>query len=121
MALLLNEAPLIELVVDNVPLESVELVVRSVNREHLERLLQFLAVTLAKTNHIEYYLAWALALLKFHGLELEGERNAKYLRGLRSCFKSVKGRHDDIRKVVDENHYTLQFLAAALDQKVVNE
>jgi periodic tryptophan protein 2 len=118
MALLLNETPLIELVVDNVPLESIDLVVRAVNREHLERLLQFLSLTMAKTNHVEYYLIWTLSLLKYHGKELEGNRNSTYLRGLRSLYKSVLTRFGDVKKVCDENHYSLAFLKDALAQHV---
>jgi len=118
MALLLNETPLIELAIESVPVDGIDLVVRGVAREHLERLLQFLAVTMSKTNHVEYYLMWILSLLKEFGNEIEGERNSKYLRGLRSLYKSVVERFGDIKRVSDDNCYSLAFLKDALAQVV---
>jgi periodic tryptophan protein 2 len=112
MALHLNESSLIREVMDHVPFDAIPLVVRSFERAEpstLERLLQNLAQTMAKSPHIEYYLRWSLGMLQTHGLYVERHRGI-FMRSFRALHKSIQMRYDDLIRVSDGNQYMLEFL-----------
>jgi periodic tryptophan protein 2 len=71
MALHLNEASLVQEVMEHTPFSAISLAVRSFERAEptsLERLLHALAEAMSNSPHIEFYLQWGLELLQTHGL-----------------------------------------------------
>jgi periodic tryptophan protein 2 len=112
MALHLNEASLVQEVMEHTPFSAISLVVRSFERAEptsLERLLQALAEVMASSPHIEFYLKWCLELLQTHGLYMEQNRGS-YMRAFRALHKVVQTRQDDLCRISDENKYLLDFL-----------
>ena len=112
MALNLNEASLVREVLEHTPFAEVALVVRSFEQSEpapVERLLQSLAVLIATSPHIEFYLTWCLELLQTHGMYMEKHRGL-FMRAFRSLHKAIQTSQDDLRRISDENKYMLDFL-----------
>lgn len=109
MALHLNEATLIEDVMEEIPYSSIALVVRSVGFEHLERLMHAISEVFPNSPHIEFYVQWILELLQTHGFQMEKKRGL-YMRAFRSLFKVTNSRYEDLKKLSDENRFALHFL-----------
>ena len=112
MALHLNEASLVQEVMEHTPFSAISLVVRSFERAEpssLERLLQALAKVMATSPHMEFYLQWCLELLQTQGMHMEHNRGA-YMRAFRALHKVVQTQQDDLRRISDENKYLLDFL-----------
>jgi periodic tryptophan protein 2 len=112
MSMHLNEATLVQQVLDATPYASITHVVRSVSPEHLERLMNFITNTMIDSPHLEFYLQWCLELLKTHGMYLQKHRQ-KYMRAFRTMSKILQTKHDEWRTLCDHNRYTLEFI---LDQ-----
>mmetsp|Transcript_21485 Transcript_21485/g.27776 ORF Transcript_21485/g.27776 Transcript_21485/m.27776 type:complete len:231 (-) Transcript_21485:61-753(-) len=109
MALHLNEFSLVKQVLEATPYSSISHVVRSVGLEHLERLMQAMSKIFSTSPHIEFYLQWILEILQTHGMQMEKKRGL-YMRAFRALFKVVNTRHEDLKKLSDENRFTLHFL-----------
>ncbi|KAL3943614.1 MAG: hypothetical protein SGBAC_002323 [Bacillariaceae sp.] len=109
MALHLNEFKLVRRVLENTPFASIPHVVRSIGPEQLERLLQFLGKIMDNTPHVEFYLEWCLELLKTHGLHMDKYRG-QFMRAFRSVNKSVQTKHDELKRICNENRYNLDFI-----------
>ena len=114
MAMLLNETPLIAMVVDGTPNGSVNLVARSITRNHYVRFLQFLAEKIADTPHIEFYLNWLSAFAKVHGRRVE-QGGAKYIHAIKSAMKAVKGREQELKNCLNDNVHTLEWTKVSLE------
>mmetsp|Transcript_9075 Transcript_9075/g.18345 ORF Transcript_9075/g.18345 Transcript_9075/m.18345 type:complete len:850 (+) Transcript_9075:214-2763(+) len=114
MSLLLNETPLIAAVVDGIPTSSIELVTRSITRNHYVRFLQFLAEKIADTPHIEYYNNWLHAFAKTHGKRIEAG-GGKYIHALRAVMAAVRTRQEELKHCLSENVYTLQWTQKSLE------
>lgn len=118
ISLHLNEFTLIREVLDKTPYKSIKHVVKAVGNEHLERLLQYLSKIMLESPHIEFYTQWCLELLQCHGMYMEKNRSL-YMKAFRAMHRSVQIQHDELRKIVDENKYTLDVIE---DQaKLVND
>lgn len=109
MAVHLNEFALVKQVLEEIPYASIEHVVRSIGREHLERLMQFIAKVMDGSPHIEFYLQWCLQLLQTHGLHMDKHRGS-FMRAFRAMHKIVQTRHDELKTICNENRYTLDFI-----------
>jgi periodic tryptophan protein 2 len=109
MAVHLNEFHLVKEVIEQTPSRSVAQVVRAFGIENLERLLQFMTKAMENSPHIEFYLNWCLSLLQEHGTVVEKNRPA-FMRALRSMYKSIQTRQDELRPLCDNNKYTLAFI-----------
>jgi len=112
MALHLNEASLVQEVMEHTPFSAIPLIVRSFERAEptsLERLLQSLSEVMANSPHVEFYLQWCLELLQTQGLYMEQNRGS-YMRAFRALHKVVQTRQDDLRRIADENKYLLDFV-----------
>lgn len=109
MSLHLNEFALVKAVIEDTPYESIGLVVKSIGRQHLGQLTQFLSKCMEDSPHVEYYLQWCLELLQTHGVYLEKNRG-KHLRSFRALFRVVQSRYTDLKTICDDNKYSLQFL-----------
>ncbi len=109
MSLHLNEFALVKAVIEDTPYESIATVVRSIGREHLSQLIQFVSKCMEDSPHVEYYLQWCLQLLQCHGLFMEKNRG-KYLRSFRALFRVVQSRYVDLKSICNDNKYSLEFL-----------
>jgi periodic tryptophan protein 2 len=114
MALLLNETPLIAMVVDGTPNASIALVCRSVTQNHFVRFLHFLADKIADTPHIEFYLNWLQAFAKAHGKRIE-KGGSKFVHAIRAVTKSVKTRENELKHCLADNVYTLEWTKTSLE------
>jgi len=109
MSLHLNEFALVKSVIEDTPFESIATVARSIGKENLNQLIQFLSKSMEDSPHIEYYLRWCLELLQTHGIHMEKNRG-QYLRAFRALFRVVQSRYTDLKSICDENKYSLDFL-----------
>lgn len=111
MSLHLNECALVRQVLDDVPFQSIPLVVQTLRLKdvELERLVHFLGNALDDSPHIEFYVQWCLQLLMRHGLQLD-RRRSYFLRALRSMHKAMQTRAEDAQVACDSNTYTMEVL-----------
>jgi periodic tryptophan protein 2 len=106
VSLHLNEFALVREVLEEIPYGSIPLVVKSIGPEHIERLMQFVSKCMLDSPHLEFYLQFCLEMLRAHGLHMEKYRNS-FMRAFRSMHRSVQIHHDELKRVCDENRYTL--------------
>lgn len=66
MALKLNEANLIQEIIEKIPHTNIDLVLSSLPEEFLRRAIDFVA-TMLNSNHIEFYLTWTCSMLNHFG------------------------------------------------------
>jgi periodic tryptophan protein 2 len=109
MAVHLNEFDLVKEVIERTPPPSIPQVIRAFGVENLERLLQFITKGMDNSPHVEFYLNWCLSLLQIHGAVVEKDRSV-YMRALRSMYKVIQTRQDELRPLCDNNKYTLAFI-----------
>jgi periodic tryptophan protein 2 len=109
MAAHLNEYDLVKEVIEHTPFESIVLVVRSINLEQLERIMQFIAKSASTSPHIEFYLEWCLQILQTHGMYMDKHRGT-FMRAFRSLNKVIQTHYDDVKTITNENRYSLEFL-----------
>ena len=110
MSLQLGEGDIIRKAVGSTPLEAVPIVVRSLDTRLLVDFMRFLADEVVSSRHVEFFLSWVQALLRYFGQFLQGDP-VPYQASLRSLVRAVGVIEKDIQKAVDDNHYMLQFLA----------
>lgn len=115
MALHLNEKPIIEDVLIQTPLRSVHLVACTIPVVFLSRLLEIIAEKLSlespkATPHLEFFFAWALALLQTHGSAIK-ERISVFGPPLRALQKAMLSCRDSLGKLANSNQFLLDFLA----------
>jgi len=108
-AIHLNEFVLVKEVLEATPFKTIPHVVRTVGPNHLERLMQYVAKAMADSPHIEFYLQWCHQLLQTHGMHFEAERGP-YMRTFRAMHKAVQVRHDELKSLLRDNKYNLEFV-----------
>lgn len=109
ISLHLNEFALVREVLEDIPYKSIAHVVRSIGPEHLERLMQFISKCMLDSPHLEFYLQFCLEMLRQHGIHMEKHRST-FMRAFRSMHRSVQIHHDELKRVCDDNRYTLDFI-----------
>lgn len=107
ISLHLNEFTLVREVLEDIPYGSIPHVVKAVGPEHLERLMQFLSKCMLDSPHLEFYLQFCLEMLRIHGIHMEKHRSS-YMRAFRSMHRSVQIHHDELKRLSDDNRYTLE-------------
>ena len=120
MAFRLNEAPLIRLVYEGIPVSDLSFVVKNLPTVYLARLLRFVAQATDETPHLEFNLRWIEALLRAHGPYLK-DRQATFAAELRTVGKAIGRIQSDLKRLADENCYVIDYLvsqaSAGGDQK----
>jgi periodic tryptophan protein 2 len=111
MAIHLNEFGLVKQVLEQTPYDSIPHVVRSIRVESTElaRLMQFIATIASDSPHVEFYLQWCLALLQTHGLLMDRNRSI-FMRSFRAMHKAIQSRHDELKAILNDNKYMLEFV-----------
>ncbi|XP_026886826.2 PWP2 small subunit processome component [Electrophorus electricus] len=116
LAFRLNETSLIREVLESVPYNQTELVSSSLPDVYVEKLLDFVASSLEKSRHLQFYLTWAQNLLTLHGQKLKS-RSSAILTTIQQLLKSIQRHHDDLSKLCDWNIYTIRYTAALAKQR----
>ena len=109
MAFRLNEAGLIKRVFQAVPYTAIPLVVEDLPAVYVPRLLRFVAAQTEQSPHVEFCLLWIKALVDTHGAWLAANR-AKVDVELRVVARAIARMRDEIRRLADENVYTVDYL-----------
>jgi len=124
LALHLNEGALIAQAAEAAPCGALPLVAGTIPLAFLSRLLEFVAARLApgpasgspagSSPHLEYYLAWALALLQSHGRALR-ERAALFGGPMRALQRSLLAHRESLCRLTERNGHALDFLCDSGD------
>ncbi|XP_056110253.1 PWP2 small subunit processome component isoform X3 [Rhinichthys klamathensis goyatoka] len=112
----LNEIPLIREVLEAVPYDQITVVCSSLPDVYVDKLLNFVASTLEKSNHLQFYLSWAQCLLTLHGQKLKN-RSGAILPTVQQLLKSIQRHSDDLSKLCDWNIYNIRYAAALSKQR----
>uniref|UniRef100_A0A673IUQ0 Periodic tryptophan protein 2 homolog n=1 Tax=Sinocyclocheilus rhinocerous TaxID=307959 RepID=A0A673IUQ0_9TELE len=112
----LNEMPLIREVLEAVPYDQITVVCSSLPDVYVDKLLNFVASTLEKSNHLQFYLSWAQCLLTLHGQKLKN-RSGAVLPTVQQLLKSIQRHSDDLSKLCDWNIYNIRYAAALSKQR----
>ncbi|XP_066156261.1 periodic tryptophan protein 2 homolog [Euwallacea fornicatus] len=107
MAIKINEAGLIQEVIESVPIRDVQLIISSLQERFIERLLLIIASALDTSRHLEFYLYWMKHTLTVHGPKISGQTNMPALLALE---KSLIRRYEQISKLCDYNKYTIEYV-----------
>ncbi|XP_066517499.1 PWP2 small subunit processome component [Hoplias malabaricus] len=116
LAFRLNESALITEVLEAVPYNQVAVVSTSLPDVYVEKLLDFVATSLEKSRHLQFYITWAQNLLILHGQKLKN-RSAAILPTVQQLLKSIQRHHDDLSKLCDWNIYTIRYAKALSKQR----
>lgn len=109
MAFRLNEAPLIRQVFEGIPHNNINLVVEETPVVYIPRLLRFVAMQTEESPHLEFCLLWVQAILVSHGQWVSDNRGAVDAE-LRVVSRAVGKIRNELRKLADENVYTIDYL-----------
>ncbi|XP_056157267.1 PWP2 small subunit processome component [Lampris incognitus] len=116
LAFRLNESALIQEVLEAVPYKQISVVCGSLPDVYVEKLLGFVAVSLEKSGHLQFYLNWAQNLLMLHGQKLKN-RSAAMLPTIQSLQKSIQRHFEDLSKLCDWNIYNIRYALALSKQQ----
>jgi periodic tryptophan protein 2 len=115
MAFRLNEAPLIRQVFEAIPHNNISLVVEELPVVYVPRLLRFVGMQTEESPHLEFCLLWVQAILNSHGQWVR-ENRATVDAELRTVSRAVGRIRNELRRLADENCFTIDYL---LSQPVV--
>ncbi|XP_051982558.1 PWP2 small subunit processome component [Xyrauchen texanus] len=112
----LNETSLVREVLEAVPYDQIPVVCSSLPDVYVDKLLDFVASTLERSNHLEFYLTWSQCLLTLHGQKLKN-RSGTVLPTVKQLLKSIQRHHDDLSKLCDWNMYNIRYANALYKQR----
>lgn len=114
----LNETSLIREVLEAVPYDQITVVCSSLPDVYVDKLLDFVASTLEKSNHLQFYLTWTRCLLTLHGQKLKN-RSGTILPSVQQLLKSIQRHHGDLSKLCDWNIYNICYATALSKQNCI--
>ncbi|KAF3857521.1 hypothetical protein F7725_009380 [Dissostichus mawsoni] len=118
LAFRLNEKALKQEVLEKVPHEQIPVVCSSLPEIYVEKLLGFVAASLEKSGHLQFYMTWAQSLLMLHGQKLKN-RSGAILPTLQALQKSIQRHFDNLSKLCDFNMYNIRYAVALSKQRGV--
>ncbi|XP_040037012.2 PWP2 small subunit processome component isoform X1 [Gasterosteus aculeatus] len=118
LAFRLNEKALKQEVLEAIPHEQVPVVCGSLPDIYVEKLLGFVAASLEKSGHLQFYMTWAQSLLMLHGQKLKNRCGA-ILPTLQALQKSIQRHFDSLSKLCDFNMYNIRYAEALSKQRGV--
>ncbi|XP_010767515.1 periodic tryptophan protein 2 homolog, partial [Notothenia coriiceps] len=118
LAFRLNEKALKQEVLEKVPHEQIPVVCSSLPEIYVEKLLGFVAASLEKSGHLQFYMTWAQSLLMLHGQNLKN-RSGAILPTLQALQKSIQRHFDNLSKLCDFNMYNIRYAVALSKQRGV--
>jgi periodic tryptophan protein 2 len=111
MAFRLNDMGLVGRVFQAVPPADISLVVAQVPTVYLGRLLKYVAAQTEESPHVEFCLLWVRGIVDKHGAWLAANRGKLDVE-LRLVSRAVARMRDDIRRLADDNVYTVAYLVS---------
>jgi periodic tryptophan protein 2 len=115
MALMLNDEKYIALVMDSIPMSSIDLIAQSLNPNLLKGVMKYLADALSSSNRFEFYLSWVLAIMQLHGSFLQlAKNNLSLTEALRALLRVLQQHEKDVLKMTEDNLFLVQFIIAQL-------
>jgi len=117
ISLHLNESTLVKQVIEGTPYDKIVHVVKSVTPDHLDRLIEYTSQFMADSPHVEFYIQWCCEILSNHGAYMEKQRST-FMKSFRLMHKTVHSQHEELKRICDENTYTLDFVQ---DQSKLSE
>lgn len=118
LAFRLNEKALKQEVLETIPHTQIPVVCGSLPDIYVEKLLGFVAASLEKSGHLQFYMTWAQSLLMLHGQKLKN-RSAAILPTLQALQKSIQRHFDNLSKLCDFNMYNIRYATALSKQRGV--
>ena len=115
----------------SIPPSSIALTVAQLPIVYIARLLRFVALQTEESPHLEFGLLWIKAILDSHGQWVADNRGSVEAE-MRTVSRAVGRIRDELRRLADENVYTLDYLLSQpvasangangtpLGQKVIN-
>uniref|UniRef100_A0A665SX53 Small-subunit processome Utp12 domain-containing protein n=1 Tax=Echeneis naucrates TaxID=173247 RepID=A0A665SX53_ECHNA len=116
MAFRLNEKALKQEVLETVPHAQIQVVCGFLPDIYVEKLLGFVATSLEKSGHLQFYMTWAQSLLMLHGQKLKN-RSGSILPTLQALQKSIQRHFDNLSKLCDFNMYNIRYAEALSKQR----
>ncbi|CAM9127008.1 unnamed protein product [Chrysoparadoxa australica] len=113
MSFHLNEAQLCARAIDAVPMSEVPLVAKALPEQHACRLVELLSIRLKQSAQLEYHLVWCRSVLTSHGKVLRSAEAS--LAAMRSLQREIDAHGKELFRMIDDNYYTLQFIAQQHD------
>jgi periodic tryptophan protein 2 len=114
MALHLGEHSVLKKAVDSVTINSINLVVKSIDVRMLRQLLRCLAEELVTSRHIEYYLHWCWHIISSHGQLLQSD-SMPYRESIRALIRAISNHEKEIMIACDQNQFSLMFISSQLE------
>ncbi|KAL0488118.1 periodic tryptophan protein PWP2 [Acrasis kona] len=126
MSIRLNESNIIANVFNNTPHKSMDLVLRSLPSNYLDRFIQFLSTQLETSNRLEFILLTIRSMLNCHGPYIQqqrikasvvsgggsaGNQHVNLQASLRALIRSFNDKQQSLSKIANENKYQLDFLS----------
>uniref|UniRef100_A0A665T4B4 Small-subunit processome Utp12 domain-containing protein n=1 Tax=Echeneis naucrates TaxID=173247 RepID=A0A665T4B4_ECHNA len=118
MAFRLNEKALKQEVLETVP--HAQIVCGFLPDIYVEKLLGFVATSLEKSGHLQFYMTWAQSLLMLHGQKLKNSWPSfvsSILPTLQALQKSIQRHFDNLSKLCDFNMYNIRYAEALSKQR----
>lgn len=109
MAFRLNDVLLVRQIFERIPPKSIALVVAELPIVYVPRLLRFIALQTEQSAHFEFCLLWIKTTLDSHGQWIAENRGIVEAE-MRTVGQAIGKIRDDLRRLADENIYTLEYL-----------
>jgi periodic tryptophan protein 2 len=117
MALHLGENYLIKEVFQNVPIDEILLVSRSVPIAYIPRLLEVVSQSLEESRNLEHLLLWVQGILSTHSDHLRAASSSSassqlYMQSFRHLQKVIGIHEKDLTSLCEGNLYTMDYLCS---------
>ena len=121
LSLHLNDVDIVQEALEAVPVSKIMVVGNSLPPAFLQRLMECIAQSLGKTQHLEYYLRWVVTLLNGNGSLLRAQ-TPQFLRTMRALQKAILQHESDLQQMCDENQYMMKYgLTLAAKKKDIED
>ncbi|KAG9236549.1 periodic tryptophan protein-like protein 2 [Amylocarpus encephaloides] len=120
MAFRLNEAPLLRQVFEATPHPNIQLVVAELPIVYMPRFLRFVSLQTEESPHLEFCLLWIQAILVSHGQWVSDNRGQVDAE-LRVVARAVGKIRDELRRLADDNVYTIDYLLSHPTAKITQD
>jgi periodic tryptophan protein 2 len=120
MALQLGPQMSLKKVFSKIPMNALNLVIKSVDVRMLRDIIRFIANELASSVHLEFYLQWTHEILQNYGKILNSD-SMPYRESLRALLRAISIHEKEIMRYAEDNHFTLNFITSQLSGDDINE
>ena len=120
MALHLGEQSILKKVFSKIPMDAINLVIKSIDIRMLRDIIRFIANELASSVHLEFYLQWTHEILQNYGKILNTD-SMPYRESLRALLRAISIHEKEIMRYAEDNHFTLSFITSQLSDDFIEE